>query len=286
MLPALGPFRRVDRTTTHGGLTGGGLRLYYPEVKKIFRQIEIAFEGFFHTWLDTQDFTALTQAQRHTLDQFLFQHFPLEAPPPHPTGAPEPYTEGRIEQIKNFLVRFYMRFIHFYMALLSLAIFQSPFRRYHFKNFYHPFVCDFAKLAYNPLKGIPAMMSRETQLKNSGFSFDLTYQPTPSVVEDGTEEFYPKEDVDFKPDGSYAPYNWELFYHAPLLIGNMLSRNQRFEEARDWYHFIFNPIGVESAVPGGSPTSRYWITKPFFETTTPEYVAQRIENIMRMKLAL
>ena len=281
VLPTFGPFRRPQTETTMSGLTGG-LRLYYPEIKKIFRQIEIAFEGFFHTWLDTQDFTALTQAQRHTLDQFLFFHFPSEAPPPHPTGAPEPYSEGRIEQIKNFLVRFYMRFIHHFLGLMAVGIFQSPFRRFHFKNFYHPFVCDFAKLVYNPLKGIPAMMSRETQLKNSGFSFDLTYQPTQFVVEDGTEEFYPKEDVDFKPDGAYAPYNWELFYHAPLLIGNLLSRNQRFEEARDWYHFIFNPIGVESAVPGGSPMSKYWITKPFFETTKPEYVQQRIENIMRM----
>ena len=102
------------------------------------------------------------------------------------------------------------------------------------------------------------------------------------MVEPATEEFYPKEVVDFTPDGAYSPYNWELFFHAPLLIANSLSKNQRFEEARDWYHFIFNPIGVESAVPGGSPMSKYWITKPFFETTDPQYVQQRIDNILRM----
>jgi len=61
-----------------------------------------------------------------------------------------------------------------------------------------------------------------------------------------------------------------------------LSKNQRFEEARDWYHFIFNPIGVESAIPGGSAMSKFWITKPFFETTDPVYVQQRIENLMHM----
>jgi len=102
------------------------------------------------------------------------------------------------------------------------------------------------------------------------------------VVEPPTEAFYPKEVVDFTPDGAYSPYNWELFFHAPLLIANSLSRNQRFEEARDWYHFIFNPIGMESPVPGGSPMSKYWITKPFFETTDPQYVQQRIDNILRM----
>lgn len=281
VMPTLAPRRRrADDLAIAPGEAIGSVRLYYPQVKKIFRDLELFFEGFIRTWLDSLNFAGLNQAERHQVDQFLFNQFPLEAPAPHPTGAPEPYSEARIEQIKTFIVRFFMRFVHFYLGFLSLIAYQ--FREFHFKNFYHPFVCDFAKLVYNPLKGIPAMMSRDTQLKNSGFSFLLTHQPTPWVVEQGTEEFYPEEIVDFKPDGAYAPYNWELFFHAPLLIGNMLSKNQRFAEARDWYHFIFNPIGVESAVPGGSPMSKYWITKPFFETTDPQYVQQRIENIMRM----
>ena len=125
-------------------------------------------------------------------------------------------------------------------------------------------------------------MSRETQLEGHRVQLSPELPADAWVVEPATEEFYPKEDVDFTPDGAYSPYNWELFFHAPLLIANSLSRNQRFEEARDWYHFIFNPIGVESAVPGGSPMSKYWITKPFFETTDPQYVQQRIENILRM----
>jgi hypothetical protein len=173
-----------------------------------------------------------------------------------------------------------MRYFHFYLGTQSLRRFQD--RLFHFKNFYHPFVCGFAELVYNPLKGIPALMSRETQLKNSGFSFNQSYRPTPWVVEPTTENYYPKEIVDFSPEGAYSPYNWELFFHAPLLIANSLSKNQRFEEARDWYHFIFNPIGTESSIPGGSAMSKYWITKPFFETTDPQYVQQRIENILRM----
>ena len=108
------------------------------------------------------------------------------------------------------------------------------------------------------------------------------YQPTEKVVAPLTEAFYPQEVVDFTPDGSYSSYNWELFFHAPLLIANSLSKNQRFEEARDWYHFIFNPIGVASPVPGGSSMSKYWITKPFFETTDTQYMQQRIDNILRM----
>ncbi len=265
----------------------GSARYYYPDIKRAFRQLEDSFEGLVQTWLDGIDLNSLIPDERQQLEQFLWQAFPEEAPPPLPVGTPPPppYTAEQVKQIKNLMKRFVMRFFHFYLGALSLYLFQ--FRQFHFKNYYHPFVCDFAKLVYNPLKGIPALMSRETQLKNSGFSFEQRYQPQDAVVKLPPQyptlpNCYPLEDVDFTPDGAYSPYNWELFFHTPLLIANSLSKNQRFEEARDWYHFIFNPIGVESTTPGGSPMSKYWITKPFFETTDPQYIQQRIDNILRM----
>jgi hypothetical protein len=167
---------------------------------------------------------------------------------------------------------------------LSERQFFQLTQRFRFTSFYHPFVCDLARLVYNPLQGLPALMSRETQLKDSGFSFADVYRPNAWVLgpQQGSQFSYPAEQLDFSPDGAYASYNWELFFHAPLLVANSLSRNQRFEEAREWYHFIFNPIGLESSVPGGSPMSKYWITKPFFATTAVGYVQQRIENIMLM----
>ena len=252
----------------------GGWRMYYPDIKKEFSQWEASYEGQVQTWVDNFNLSALTSAQRQQLEQLLYQRFPEEVLPP--------YTD---EQVKSLIKRFLMRYFHFYLGAQSLQLFQQ--RQFHFKNFYHPFVCDFAKLVYNPLKGIPALMSRETQLKNSGFSFDQSYRPTDAVVKLPPQypllpDCYPIEVVDFTPDGAYSPYNWELFFHAPLLIANSLSKNQRFEEARDWYHFIFNPIGVESPIQGGSVMSKYWITKPFFETTDPQYVQQRIDNILRM----
>jgi Tc toxin complex TcA C-terminal TcB-binding domain/Neuraminidase-like domain/Salmonella virulence plasmid 28.1kDa A protein len=265
VLPSIGSADRTDRLAS----VGGSIRYYYPDIKKGFRQLEDYFEGQVATWLDDLNLSVLTSAQRQQLEQSLYQAFPEQAPPP--------YTDS---QVKDLWKRWWMRFVHYYLGTWSLQLFQ--FRQFHFKNHYHPFVCDFAKLVYNPLKGVPALMSRETQLKNSGFSFKQTYQPTKWVVELSTEAFYPQEVVDFTPDGAYSSYNWELFFHTPLLIANSLSKNQRFEEARDWYHFIFNPIGVESAIPGGSLMSKYWITKPFFETTDLTYVQQRIDNILQM----
>jgi hypothetical protein len=278
VLPSLGG--DGDRRRIGAAASGAGTRYYYPEIKKSFRQWEDFFEGQVRTWLEGVDLSTLTAAQRQQLDEFLWKAFPEEAPAPFIAGTPQPYTDAQVKQVKNLITRWFMRFFHYYLALGSLYLFQ--FRQFHFKNHYHPFVCDFAKLVYNPLKGIPALMSRETQLKDTGFGFFQTYQPTPWVVQLGTQQYYPKEVVDFNPDGAYAPYNWELFFHAPLLIANSLSKNQRFEEARDWYHFIFNPIGVEGPVSGGSPMSKYWITKPFFETTDPQYRQQRIDHILRM----
>ena len=264
VLPSLWAGRKDGRLEI-----AGSLRSYYPEIKRAFRQGDEYFEGQFRAWADAFDLTALTAAQRQQMEQFLATQVPGETTPP--------FTDA---ELRDRIVRFFMRFAHYYLGAFSWWLFQ--FRQFHFLNFYHPFVCDFAKLVHNPVQGIPGLMRRETQLKNSRFSFARSYQPTWWVVQPGSETYYPKEVVDFSPDGAYAGYNWELFFHAPLLIANALSKNQRFEEARDWYHFIFNPIGVESAIPGGSAMSKYWITKPFFETSDPGYVQQRIENIMRM----
>ena len=256
------PLNRLDKL-------GGEVRYYYPEFKKIFRQREEYFQGQVQMWLDGFDLSALNPDQRQMIERLMSQKFPEEPLPP--------YTDQELERLMK---RFLMRYFHLYLGAQAAQLF--PQRRFHFKNFYHPFVCGFTKLVYNPLQGIPALMRRETQLQDSGFRFRQNYQPTFAVVEPGTEELYPNERVDFAPDGAYSPYNWELFYHAPLFIANALSKNQRFEEAREWYHFIFNPLGIESAMPGGSPMSKYWITKPFFETTDPQYLQQRIENILLM----
>jgi hypothetical protein len=264
VLPALGG----GQSGREKGLDGAN-RLYYPEMKKNLRLWETYFEGQVQGWLDKIDLSALTAAQRQVLEQALYQQFPEVSPPSYPDA-----------QVKELWNRALMRYFHLIVGGWALWWFQ--WRQFHFKTFYHPFVCDFAKLVEDPLKGIPALMTRETQQKNSGFSFHQTYQPTPKVVDPSTTAFYPEEIVDFSPDGAYSSYNWELFFHAPLLIANALSKNQRFEEARDWYHFIFNPIGVASAIPGASPMSKYWITKPFFETSDKQYVAQRIENILHM----
>lgn len=46
-----------------------------------------------------------------------------------------------------------------------------------------------------------------------------------------------------------ACYNWEAYFHAPLLIADQLSKQQRFEDAERWLRMVFDPNSVEPGQP-------------------------------------
>ncbi|KAJ6261218.1 hypothetical protein Dda_3886 [Drechslerella dactyloides] len=141
-------------------------------------------------------------------------------------------------------------------------------RNNRFKNFYHPVVCAIRKALIKD--GIAGMLSRETQLTNTGFKFTDTYKPTTEV-----SLLRPVEDIDFTSDGAYSSYNWELFYHIPELVALKLSQDGQYDSARKWFHYIFNPTaGPDIEIP-----KRYWITKPFYQMTFDDYTKQRIDKI-------
>jgi hypothetical protein len=76
---------------------------------------------------------------------------------------------------------------------------------------------------------------------------------------DLVEKPYPVKELDFSSSGAYAVYNWELFYHVPLTIAINLSKNQRFEEAQRWFHYVFDPTDNSE----GPTPERFWKVKPF-----------------------
>ncbi len=154
---------------------------------------------------------------------------------------------------------------------------------------YHPFVELFIKeLNIGGLKGL---LNRRIQvapasIPGSPALWDFAgYQPTAKVAKNyqlPDKTFaYPIEDVDFTYLGAYAPYNWELFFHVPFFIANKLSTNQRFEEALAWYHYIFDPTNTDNATATpDTPQQKFWITKPFYQTTKADYYQQKIEHIL------
>lgn len=102
----------------------------------------------------------------------------------------------------------------------------------------------------------PGGLARQ-QLDNEVFS-ETYYKPNK------IDTPYPRANVDFSPGGAYSVYNWELFFHAPLLLSKRLTAIQRFEEADDWLRKIFDPTSSSGDVP-----ARYWQIKPFYESAQP-----------------
>ena len=99
--------------------------------------------------------------------------------------------------------------------------------------------------------------------------FAQVYQPTAQVWPN-----YPWDDVDFTSSGAYSIYNWELFFHIPLLIATQLSQNQQFEQAQEWFHYIFNPTNDTGA---NAPNS-FWNFLPFNQGSEPETLYQLLTN--------
>jgi receptor-binding and translocation channel-forming TcA subunit of Tc toxin/ABC toxin-like protein/neuraminidase-like protein/putative peptidoglycan binding protein len=148
--------------------------------------------------------------------------------------------------------------------------------RYRFQTFYYPYVDYFVRELNR--HGVDGLLQRSVQMKEQPFfdNRETGYGPTSIVVRGFDKEFYPRDDVDFSYGGAYSQYNWELFFHAPLLIADRLSKNQRFEEAQKWFHYIFDPTDTSNdKKPQG-----YWRTKPFFKTTSNQYHLQNIPNLL------
>ncbi len=91
------------------------------------------------------------------------------------------------------------------------------------------------------------------------FSSSQKYAPT-SLVLNTTDSPYPDNKVDFRYGSAYGQYNWELFFHTPMLIACRLSVDQRFDEARDWFHYIFDPTNSD-----GGNKERFWQFLPFWQ---------------------
>lgn len=153
-------------------------------------------------------------------------------------------------------------------------------RKYLFEAFFHPYPCRLLETLRQD--GLDTLLRRRTQLAASplGQPFAARYAPRETLVlgrdpETGLPQ--PIEDLDFSYGGAYSVYNWELFFHLPLLIATRLSQNQRFEEAQRWFHTIFDPTDTEDA----QTPRKFWRTKPFYLQQQREVLEQRIDRILR-----
>jgi hypothetical protein len=195
--------------------------------------------------------------------------------PPQPPAAPATSAPAQLDPVAAVLARSSTP------GLMSAA---GPVIPVKFTTFYHPFVeMLVGQLATGGVQGV---LGRDVQLTPENFTgapqpvtsfrFGDAYGDAQGNLPPLVIAPDPAEQIDFEVFGGYSLYNWELFFHAPLLLAERLSANQRFAEAQKWFHTIFDPTD-RSANPA---PQRFWQTKPFFQTTTATYAAEQIENIL------
>ena len=119
---------------------------------------------------------------------------------------------------------------------------------YSFRNFYHPFLADLIRQLN--LTSVAGMLDPD-------FLGTLGGQPYPASDYASVSASVTIDDpaIDIAPGQPYANYNWELLYHIPVMVAVHLSNNQRFAEAQNWFHLVFDPTNTDPTVP---TPERFW----------------------------
>jgi hypothetical protein len=143
---------------------------------------------------------------------------------------------------------------------------------YNFFNHFHPSVGKLVeKLNKESLAGL---FDVNFQISLADDFFKADYGPNESDPKLEVNYDDTKTALDLSVEGAYSVYNWELFFHAPIATAINLSKNQRFEEAQKWFHYIFDPTSNDQTVP--SPM-RFWKFRQFRETVK----VQQIDELFR-----
>jgi hypothetical protein len=140
--------------------------------------------------------------------------------------------------------------------------------KYGFSPHYHPYTDELIeKLSRD---GLPTLLDPDYHASLERPLAPEVYQPGPYATGP-----FPKHEIDVSDDGAYSIYNWELFFHAPVLIATHLSKNQRFAEAQKWFHYVFDPT---STADEPAP-QRFWRFLRFRQETSPEFVDELLAEL-------
>jgi hypothetical protein len=136
--------------------------------------------------------------------------------------------------------------------------------KFYFQTFYHGNIHGFLN-ALNQ-GGLDQLLQIQTQTSPDTILFNSNYGPQPIVYSGASGSAYPTNKVDFDFTGAYSVYNWELFFHIPLTIAKRLSANQQYEDARKWFHYIFDPTSTVDDTGGITGSKqRFWRFRPFYD---------------------
>ncbi len=139
---------------------------------------------------------------------------------------------------------------------------------YDFSAHFHPYVLQLMKRLQS--RSIRGLQEADTDASLNA-PLAPVYQPVSTFTDPAD---FPSKELDFDSDGAYAVYNWELFYHVPIAVAIHLSRNQRFFEAQQWFHYVFDPTDDSD----GPTPQRFWRVKPL-QSTDIELIERILTNL-------
>ena len=127
---------------------------------------------------------------------------------------------------------------------------------YNFETFSHPFVGEL--IAQLNQTSVADMLDPQFLggLVRNYLAVDYTVLNENPSNADVVQVTIPSATIDIGTAGPYAVYNWELFFHIPVMIAVHLSQNQRFAEAEKWFHYVFDPTFTDSS--SNNPPYPYW----------------------------
>lgn len=128
------------------------------------------------------------------------------------------------------------------------------------ERFYHPYAAAFAQTVA-ARGGLGLLFPPDTVDAGSrqGWSSPSLTDCDPTELVDTD---YPDKKISFATSDAYAIYNWELFFHLPMLVATRLAAEQRFQEALDWLHCVFDPRNQNAHY---EEPDRFWKVRPFLE---------------------
>ncbi len=148
------------------------------------------------------------------------------------------------------------------------SVIQS-YESYSAKIFYHPYVDEFQRVVNRyGYKELLKPSSRNSSLRRQVINNDCLFTRATSSKQFRYSaginlESYPIMEIDFSPISAFGTYNYELFLHIPLTMAERLMALGRYDEARNWLHYIFNPTNNEAGEV--NVAARFWMFKPFYE---------------------
>lgn len=130
----------------------------------------------------------------------------------------------------------------------------------YYANYYYNYYYGSLYLGYHIAGDSRALYTTQRMFEQEHAPGQATVQP-----------LYPLPTVEFGYGTSFGIYNWELFFHVPMLIAGRLSQDLKFEDALRWHHYVFDPKQElnkyertrrwATRLPVGC---RYWNFLPFF----------------------